>query len=68
VSIDELRLKGFISDCFKMSSYVTYHDVFGYPLGTLSCRQHAQHTDIIHTMHKGGVKSGGSEYAIKLNG
>ena len=24
---------------------------FGYPIGTLFSRQHAQHTDIIHTMH-----------------
>ncbi len=42
-----------------------------YPLGTLFSRQHAQHTDIIHTMHtmhKGGIKSSGLEYAIKLDG
>ena len=32
---------------------------FRYPLGTLFSRQHAQYTDIIHTMHtmhKGGIK------------
>ena len=44
---------------------------FRYPIGTLFCRQHAQHTDIIHTMHtmhKGGIKSTWlEEYAIKLN-
>ena len=44
---------------------------FRYPIGTLFSRQHAQHTDIMHsmhTMHKAGAKSGGLKYAIKLDG
>ena len=41
-----------------------------YTKGTLFCRQYAQHTDIIHTMHtmhKGGIKSSGLEYLINLD-
>ena len=70
VSVEEMTLKGFISDRFKMSFRFIYQNAFGYPISTLFRRQYAQHTDIIntmHTMHKGRMKIGSLEYAIKLD-